>query len=113
MPDLLAAADLVICRAGANTLAELAALGKAAVLIPLPLSASRGEQIRNARHFASGGGAVCLVQEETTSDRLLETVRDLLNNEPRRRTMSASMRRMGDPGAARRISDLIRERAGL
>ena len=113
LPDLLAAADLIICRAGANTLSELAALGKPAVLIPLPVSASRGDQIRNARYFASHGGAVYLKQEDATSEGLLETVRNLLNNVPRRRTMSAGMRNLGDPEAVKRISEIIKERAGL
>jgi hypothetical protein len=47
LPDIMAAADLVVCRAGANTLAELAALGKPMVLIPLPSSGSRGDQLRS------------------------------------------------------------------
>ena len=57
LPDLMAAADLVVARAGANTLAELAACGTPALLLPLELSGSRGDQIRNAAYFASKGAA--------------------------------------------------------
>ena len=74
MADVLALADVVISRAGANAVFELLALKKPAVLIPLPLEASRGDQILNARYFEKNGYAVHLPQAEATPERLVETV---------------------------------------
>ncbi len=75
--DAYALADLVIARAGASTLAELAALGLPAVLVPYPL-ASENHQLRNARAFASTGAAVVLEDGELNADVLWWTLRDLM-----------------------------------
>lgn len=72
--DVLAAADLVISRAGANAIYELLALRKPHILIPLPSASSRGDQIVNARTFAEAGMSVVIPQEELDADRLLATV---------------------------------------
>jgi UDP-N-acetylglucosamine--N-acetylmuramyl-(pentapeptide) pyrophosphoryl-undecaprenol N-acetylglucosamine transferase len=80
-PDALAAADLVLSRAGANTLSELLALKKPMLLVPYPLSASRGDQIKNAASFENQGFARVLPQEmmtpETLSEALLTLLRDM------------------------------------
>jgi UDP-N-acetylglucosamine--N-acetylmuramyl-(pentapeptide) pyrophosphoryl-undecaprenol N-acetylglucosamine transferase len=76
LPDVLAAADLVVSRAGANSLFELLALRKPMLLIPLPGRASRGDQILNADSFAARGLARVLPQEALTP----ETLRDALEN---------------------------------
>ena len=68
MPDLLAAADLVVGRAGAGTLWESAALGKPMVLVPLCGAGTRGDQVDNAALFARAGAAVSLVGAEATPD---------------------------------------------
>jgi len=70
LPDLLAAADIVLSRAGANAVFELLALKKPALLVPLPKSASRGDQILNARYFEKKGYAAVLPQEELTPEAL-------------------------------------------
>lgn len=79
MADLFSAASLVTCRSGANTLFELLALGKPSLLIPLPLSSSRGDQILNAKYFRSKGYAHILFQEELTAESLLEGIRTALD----------------------------------
>lgn len=77
LPDVLAAAELVVSRAGANAVFEFLALGKPALLIPLPLAESRGDQILNARYFARKGYAMMLEQEKLTKESLLAAVGEL------------------------------------
>ena len=74
MADVLAISDVVVSRAGANAVFELLALKKPAVLIPLPLEASRGDQILNAQYFERNGYAVHLPQAEATPRKLADTV---------------------------------------
>ena len=64
MPSLYAACDFVLCRGGANTLFEVAALGKPALVVPLPKGNSRGDQIDNARYFEGLGVTKTLLQED-------------------------------------------------
>lgn len=72
--DLMASAELVVCRGGANTLEELRAFKKPHVIIPLGASASRGDQILNAQFFAGQYGSVVLAEEGLNGDTLLEAV---------------------------------------
>ena len=74
MADLYNAADIVVCRSGANTLFELLTLQKPAIFIPLPASASRGDQIVNARYFEKLGYSMVLMQEEVTTERLAHDI---------------------------------------
>ena len=76
LPHLYALADLVISRAGANVICELLALRKPNILIPLPLSASRGDQILNAQSFEKQGFSRLLRQEDMTEESLLTAVRE-------------------------------------
>ncbi len=77
LPDLFAAADIVLSRAGANAVFELLALAKPALLIPLPLSASRGDQILNAGYFTRKGFAMSMDQSQLTPDSLFDGINDL------------------------------------
>ena len=77
LPDVLAATDVVVSRAGANAVFEFLALSKPALLIPLPRSASRGDQILNAGYFARKGFAMVLEQESLPPETLLDAVNDL------------------------------------
>ena len=79
LPDLFAAADIILSRAGANAIFEFLALAKPALLIPLPLSASRGDQILNAGYFARKGYAMTLDQAVLTPDTLFDSIHDLYN----------------------------------
>ena len=74
MADAYACADILISRAGSNTLCELLALSKPALLIPYPMAASRGDQILNAESFARQGLARVLMQEDATPERLVQDV---------------------------------------
>jgi UDP-N-acetylglucosamine--N-acetylmuramyl-(pentapeptide) pyrophosphoryl-undecaprenol N-acetylglucosamine transferase len=115
LPDILAAADLVLCRAGANTLWELAALGKPSVLIPLPRGSSRGEQIENAGVFAQAGASIVLQQDGLTPHELSELVLHLLGNADKLERMSRRASELSRPDAASRIAQLIlpSERSGV
>lgn len=77
LPDMFALADIVISRAGANAICELAALAKPNLLIPLSAKASRGDQILNARSFERQGYSMVLEEEEITEEVLLNTIRKL------------------------------------
>lgn len=74
LPDMLACAELALSRAGANAVFEFLALKKPSVLVPLPKSASRGDQILNASYFERKGYAVMLEQEKLTPETLVETL---------------------------------------
>ena len=80
LPDAMAAADLILSRAGSNALCEFQALGKPMLLIPYPKGASRGDQILNAASFEKRGLARVMPQETMTSATLAEALLDLLNN---------------------------------
>lgn len=74
LKDLMAAADIVLSRAGANAICELLALKKPNILVPLPLAVSRGDQILNANSFQKQGFSFVLPEEELTSDSLLAAI---------------------------------------
>ncbi|MEU6404992.1 UDP-N-acetylglucosamine--N-acetylmuramyl-(pentapeptide) pyrophosphoryl-undecaprenol N-acetylglucosamine transferase [Streptomyces sp. NPDC046985] len=105
LPDVLALADVVISRSGAGTLAELTALGKPAVFIPLA-SAAGDEQAHNAAHLSESGAAVALLGE-VTGDRLRGAVGPLLEDRERREAMAAAARSHGRPDAADRLVDVL------
>ncbi|KAB8167773.1 UDP-N-acetylglucosamine--N-acetylmuramyl-(pentapeptide) pyrophosphoryl-undecaprenol N-acetylglucosamine transferase [Streptomyces sp. 3MP-14] len=107
LPDVLALADIVVSRSGAGTIAELTALGKAAVLVPLATSAGN-EQAHNARHLQQAGAAVALT-DEPTPDTLRAALTPLLTDPARRTAMAAAARTHGRPDAAERLVDLLLE----
>ena len=80
LANLLALADVVVSRAGANAICELLALKKPSVLIPLSLEASRGDQILNARSFDNSGYAKLLMEEDVNDTSLLEAINYVYNN---------------------------------
>ncbi len=112
LPDIMAAADIVVSRAGANTLSELAVLGKASILVPLPKTASRGDQLGNAEVFRAAGASEVLHQEDTTPQALAAAVRSLLADEARLRRMRAAARSLSVGRPAATIAKLILERLG-
>ena len=87
MPVCMAAADLVICRAGAITLGELQACGKPAVLIPSPYVAEN-HQYHNAMTLKRSGAAEVLEEKDLSSETLIKTVETLIENKPRLVAMS-------------------------
>ncbi|MBU0667933.1 undecaprenyldiphospho-muramoylpentapeptide beta-N-acetylglucosaminyltransferase [Patescibacteria group bacterium] len=82
MKDLYALADIVVSRSGANTLAELAALGKPAILIPLGKNASRGDQIINARAYAKEHSAIVILEDEFNKKAFFADLKRLLAEHP-------------------------------
>jgi UDP-N-acetylglucosamine--N-acetylmuramyl-(pentapeptide) pyrophosphoryl-undecaprenol N-acetylglucosamine transferase len=106
MAAAYAAADLVVARAGALTLAELAIMGKPALLIPLPTAAD-DHQSRNAAAFASAGAALVLPQAATTGADLARVAGELLADGQRRAQMAAAMSALGRPRAAQEIVDRL------
>ncbi len=78
LADIFAATDIVLSRAGANAIFEFVALGLPSLLIPLPLSASRGDQLENAEYFQQHGYSLVLHQEELTDARLRDALHKLV-----------------------------------
>lgn len=115
LPDVYAAADLVVGRAGAGTIAEIALVGKPAIFIPLP-GAGGDEQTVNARVLGDVGAAVVIEQREATSGRLRQEILELLSDPTRLHQMGAAARRVARPDAASRLADallsLARSRSG-
>ena len=102
--DAMRAANLIVCRAGATTLAELAALGRPAVLVPLPTAAD-DHQRKNAQVLESAGAAVVVDERGMTGEQLATTAAGLLENAERLATMGRAMRAFARPDAAARIVD--------
>jgi UDP-N-acetylglucosamine--N-acetylmuramyl-(pentapeptide) pyrophosphoryl-undecaprenol N-acetylglucosamine transferase len=107
----MAAADLVVCRAGATTLAELAAAGRPALLVPFP-AATDDHQRKNAQVLVTAGAAAMLEESALTPARLAGEVAALLADAGRLREMGAAMRGFATPQAAARIVDRLLALAG-
>ncbi len=99
---LIAAADVIVSRAGANTLWELARLGKVMLLIPLPRSSSRGDQIDNAAYFVERRAARLL--EEPTAPQIVEEIKQLMDNRATRKTLSANAQAIAPKDATIRVA---------
>ncbi len=104
MPVALRAADLVLCRAGAIALAEVAALGLPAVLIPYPY-ATGNHQEANARAFEKRGAAVVLLDKDLSGDKLAGQLLPLVHDEKRLALMRQAAKTLAKPGAADDIAD--------
>lgn len=103
-------ADLVVCRAGAGTVCELAALGLPAVYVPLPIG--NGEQARNAQGIIAAGGGVLVEDRDFDAESVRSAVLPLLLDASRRQTMAASARAVGREDATAAVVDLIEKAAG-
>jgi len=110
MPAAFAQADLIVCRAGAGAVSELAAAGKPAVLIPFPFAADQ-HQLKNAEAFAGAGAARMSLDKDWNGMRLFEIVRDLFNNREQLAAMGQAGRKFAHPGAARRAAEILVETA--
>lgn len=111
LPDVYAAADLVLGRAGAGTVAEVSFVGLPAIFIPLP-GAGGDEQSRNAHVLAGAGAAVIVPQEEATTDRLRDEILRLVSDPQRREAMSKAAKSVAQPRAAAHLADLLLAIAG-
>lgn len=103
--DALAAADLVVCRAGASVLGELPAAGRPAILVPYPYAGAHQEQ--NAAVLVEAGAAVRLSNTDLRAGGLLPLVQQLLQDPARLAAMAAAARRLDHPEAASRLAQLL------
>ena len=108
LKDMFAAADIIISRAGANTICELLALRKPNILIPLPASQSRGDQLLNAASFERQGFSKVLEEESLTNELLLNAVNEVYDKkEEYRKTMSSSTQTNAVASIVSLIEELI------
>lgn len=102
MGVVMRAADLVICRAGASTISEITALGVPAIIVPSP-NVTHNHQEYNARVLSDGGGAVLVLERDSSGQLLYDTAREILGSPQRRRQMAEAMGAMGSVDAAEKI----------
>lgn len=110
MPVSMAAADLLIGRSGASTLAEAMAACLPCILVPYPHSVS-GEQMANARHIADRGAAIVFSENELTPQKLASAVTDLRSSPERLQEMSEASRSLSKPNAAADVAKVVVELA--
>ena len=112
LPARIAAAHLVVARSGASTVAELAAIGRPSILVPLP-GALDQDQFANAGVLEAAGGAIRLRQDDFTPARLAAEIATLASAPQRLVTMASAARSQGAPDAADRLADLVMKTARL
>jgi len=112
LPARLASSHLVISRSGAGTVAELAAIGRPSILVPLP-GAIDQDQFANAGVLAKVDGALRIPQAEFTPDRLAAEISALAAEPARLTAMAAAARKVGRLDAAERLADLVMKTAGI
>jgi UDP-N-acetylglucosamine--N-acetylmuramyl-(pentapeptide) pyrophosphoryl-undecaprenol N-acetylglucosamine transferase len=112
MPGFFAQADVLLCRSGASTVAEVAAAGKPAIFVPFP-GAADDHQKRNAEALERAGAAVMLEQSQLTARALVETVAGLLGDRARLMRMGDAARQLSHPKAAKDIAEMAARLAGL
>jgi UDP-N-acetylglucosamine--N-acetylmuramyl-(pentapeptide) pyrophosphoryl-undecaprenol N-acetylglucosamine transferase len=106
----LAAADVVVMRAGAGSLFDVAAVGRAAILVPYPY-ATGAHQLHNARYFTEKNAAELLRDNEVAAKTLRARVEALLEDEPRREELAKNMRALATPKAADKVAERLLEAA--
>ena len=111
MPQAFARADVVLCRSGASTVAEITAAGKPAIFVPFP-GAADDHQLRNAETLAANGAAMLIPEAALTRERLVDAVAGLLNDGAARQRMSAAARAMAHADAAGTIAAIAARLAG-
>ena len=102
MPLVMAAADLVLCRSGASTISELAAIAKPAILVPSP-NVTADHQTKNAKVLADAGGALLFPEKECSGRRLYEEASALLRDGIRREHMARALSALAIPDANEKI----------
>ena len=110
MPRAMAAADLVICRSGAGAVSELAAAGRASILVPFPFAAD-DHQTSNAAALQRAGAARMVRDSEFSGEMLFETVKELASGSGTLEKMAQAARHFARPDAARRAADILEEEA--
>ena len=108
MDTCLAAADLVICRSGASTLAELEAAGKASILIPSPI-VTGNHQFHNANVLGKAGAAVVIEQKDVTNEIMIDKIKDLYENRDKLADMSVKAKSLDVSDTNDRIFAVVKE----
>ena len=106
MPRLMAAADIVLCRSGASTLAELTAMGKPAILVPSP-NVVNNHQAKNARVLEKAGAAKLIVERDASAETLFNTITELLHDPAALQSMAENMKAMAVENATDEITSLV------
>ncbi|MGO8948875.1 MAG: undecaprenyldiphospho-muramoylpentapeptide beta-N-acetylglucosaminyltransferase [Ktedonobacterales bacterium] len=109
MPEALAASDVLLCRSGAATLAELAVMGRPSILVPLPPGITGSPQAINAAMFRQAGASEVIEDRELTADSLLAALVPVLESPPRRALMANAARTLGLPEATATLTDMVAE----
>ncbi len=112
LPARLASSHLIVSRSGAGTVAELGAIGRPSILVPLPGSIDQ-DQFANAGVLAQTNGAIGIPQSEFTPDRLAAEISALAAEPQRLTAMAANARTVGRLDAAERLADLVMKVAGI
>ncbi len=112
LPARLASSHLIVSRSGAGTVAELAAIGRPSILVPLPGSIDQ-DQFANAGVLAQAGGALRIPQTDFTPDRLAAEISALAAEPARLAAMASAARTVGRLDAAQRMADLVMKVAGI
>ena len=110
MPSAFARADLLVCRSGASTVAEITAAGKPAIFVPFPRAAD-DHQRRNAEAIVAGGAAVLVPQAELTPQRMAQLVIELFGDPARLQQMAEKARALSHHDAAGRVARMVAELA--
>lgn len=110
MPTVMAAADVIISRAGSASCNEIAATGTPCILIPSP-NVTDNHQYKNAKALADQGGAILICEEECTAQRLMDELQGLLSDQERCSRMSKALQQMAVPDSAERICNILEELA--
>jgi UDP-N-acetylglucosamine--N-acetylmuramyl-(pentapeptide) pyrophosphoryl-undecaprenol N-acetylglucosamine transferase len=108
MPSAFARADLIVCRAGASTVSELAAAGRASILVPFPYAADNHQKF-NAEAMARYGGARVVADSDLTGQRLFDEVTRLMMDRPALDAMGVAAKSMAKPFAAQKAADVLLE----
>jgi UDP-N-acetylglucosamine--N-acetylmuramyl-(pentapeptide) pyrophosphoryl-undecaprenol N-acetylglucosamine transferase len=112
LPARMAAAHLIVSRSGASTVAELAAIGRPAIMVPLPHALDQ-DQYANAGLLAEAGGGIRLVQRDFIPERLASEIEKLVSDPSKLENMAAAAKSVGTLDAAERLADLVLQVAGL
>ena len=107
MDKALSAADVVIGRAGAISISEISALGKASILIPSP-NVAHNHQYTNAKALADNGAAIMITEDELGAEMLEKTLEDLLGDKEKLATIEKNSKKIGVTDASKKIYELAR-----
>lgn len=108
MPNAYARADLIVCRAGATTLAEITVARKASILVPFPFATDNHQEV-NARSLVTAGAALMFRESELDGQKLASAIRQLHDDPDKRKKMERASGALGKPEAAREIADVCME----